>query len=144
MYYIPPVDEEKTAKKVNKLLSGYDRLRRLSGYQGRLVANYRYTPEKHVKNAGNYSEDLIEIREEAKAKVLEIENAIDLVEPELGKILEKKYIKHFKNTEIYIEYCYSESTFYRLLRKAQIQFAEAFKGGELLCFENENDRITWN
>ncbi|MCY3025893.1 DUF1492 domain-containing protein [Aerococcus sp. JJEM-2022a] len=131
----PEVDENKTIAKVNDLLGNYDRLKRMSLYDGHLTANYRYSLEKKTQSTSDGGVGkVIERRERGREIINEIDNAIELVEPEYRQILKAKYFSKRLDFDIYSSLSISSSGYYQKLRKAKLQFAEAYKAGELLCF----------
>ncbi|MCY3031361.1 ArpU family phage packaging/lysis transcriptional regulator [Aerococcus sp. Group 1] len=131
----PEVDENKTIRKVNDLLDNYDRLKRMSLYDGNLTANYRYSPEKKTQSSsGGGIGKVIDRRERGREIINEIDNAIELVDQEYQKLLKAKYFSKRLDFDIYSSLSISKSGYYKKLRRAKLQFAEAYKAGELLCF----------
>lgn len=122
------INEKETIKNTDDLLKEYECFKRLA---------YGANPQITINN-GTDRKTI-----DALTILNDINNAFDnLSNANLKEILTKKYIEryfHF-DYELYKRMNLSESTYYRRLKKAQIQFAEAFKGWNLVVF-NESEKI---
>lgn len=134
------IDREITKQNVDYLLSRYHNIRRLAGsYTPRITATYSLTPRSETGLTSDSTSKMVGLRSKALEQLKEIEDALKLVSAEARKRLYFKYLSEDGafDYEIYYDQNISKDTYYRQLEKAQLEFAEAYKGGELIAFEIE-------
>lgn len=129
------IDKSATKENVDKLLSLYRRLARMADEEfiPKMTATYSF----EVKASGGVSDSLgeaISRSVSAQQEIKKIVKALNKLNSYQRQLLFEKYIKRRQQTDImiYIGLNMSESTFYRELEKAQLEFAEAYDDGRLL------------
>ena len=129
------IDVQETKGKVDFLLKEYHSIRRLSGsYTPNITATFSITPRSETNRISNSTSDVFEKKEKYKTLLDDIHKAINCLESESRKLLYHRYLSEDErfDYELYTDMMISRNTFYRRLAKAQVHFAEAFKGGRLL------------
>lgn len=114
------INETETAKNADDLLKQYGRIKRLAHGGSR----------KFVLNGGSINAAIL-----LKA----IDEALEsLTNVKLKEILIKKYIESYSHYDyvLYRRMNISESTFYRRLKKAQVEFAEVLSVWDLIVFNS--------
>ena len=136
MELFPEIDKEATKEKANELLSNYRRLARIADeeYIPKVTASYSF----EITGSGGLSESPIEkaiVRKEFAAHTLKsIAKALNKINAYQRKLIYDKYMcrKEMTDIMIYMSNDMSESTYYRELGRAQLNFAEAYENGRLL------------
>lgn len=134
------IDREITKQNVDYLLSRYHNIRRLAGsYTPRITSTYSLTPRSNTGLTSDSTSDMVSLRFKAQKQLKEIEDAFDLVSIEARTRLYFKYLSEDRvyDYQIFMNQNISKTTYYKELGKAQLEFAEAYKGGELIAFEIE-------
>lgn len=136
---LPEIDKEKTKKNVDNLLSNYHRLKRLAGrpIDQNLTATYSFEPKADFFDPSSKIERGVIRKVNAGEIVDEIQSALNLLSVDSRKRLHQKYFQPYKqfDYEIYSNENISSSSYYRMLSKAQLEFAEAYQAGELIEFQ---------
>lgn len=129
------IDKSATKENVDELLNLYRRLARMADEEfiPKMTATYSF----EIKGSGGVSDSLgeaISRSVSAQQEINKIMKAVNKLNGYQRQLIFEKYIKRRQQTDImiYIGLNMSESTFYRELEKAQLEFAEAYDGGRLL------------
>lgn len=141
MDFLKEIDKQSTKNNAYKLLKQYRRFSRMAGeeYTPKLTPTYTLEPKtvRSYNSGSSQIEALVTRRVSAWNEMEAIMKAINrVIDPLVRQVLIEKYCKWQIRTdcEIYMELGYSESEFYRKLERGVIEFAEAYRGGELLVF----------
>jgi len=141
MDFLKEIDKQSTKNNAYKLLKQYRRFSRMAGeeYTPKLTPTYTLEPKtvRSYNSGSSQTEALVTRRVSAWNEMEAIMKAINrVIDPLVRQVLIEKYCKWQIRTdcEIYMELGYSESEFYRKLERGVIEFAEAYRGGELLVF----------
>ena len=141
MDFLKEIDKQSTKNNAYKLLKQYRRFSRMAGeeYTPKLTPTYTLEPKtvRSYNSGSSQTEALVTRRVSAWNEMEAIMKAINrVIDPLVRQVLIEKYCKWQIRTdcEIYMELGYSESAFYRMLERGVIEFAEAYRGGELLVF----------
>lgn len=141
MDFLKEIDKQSTKNNAYKLLKQYRRFSRMAGeeYTPKLTPTYTLEPKtvRSYNSGSSQTESLVTRRVSAWNEMEAIMKAINrVIDPLVRQVLIEKYCKWQIRTdcEIYMELGYSESEFYRKLERGVIEFAEAYRGGELLVF----------
>lgn len=141
MDFLKEIDKQSTKNNAYKLLKQYRRFSRMAGkeYTPKLIPTYTLEPKtvRSYNSGGSQTEALVTRRVAAWDEMQAITKAINrIIDPLVRQVLIEKYCKWQIRTdcEIYMELGYSESEFYRKLERGVIEFAETYRGGELLVF----------
>lgn len=140
--FLEELNEEITKNNVNNLLSQYQRIKRLAGNSSpNITSTYSVVPRSYTGETSNPTSDLVQLREKAQTQLKEIEVALKSISADARDRLYFKYISDDQkyDYEIYNNQNISKDTYYRELRKAQLEFAEAYKGGELMVFDYKRE-----
>lgn len=131
----PEIDEAKTKENVDRILSFYRTMTRIADeeYTPRITATYSL----ELKAPGGISDnvgDAVTKKVTAESELLKIAKAMNKLNAYYRQLLHGRYIdkKQLSDVMIYMDLGMSESTYYRLLGKAQLEFAEAYENGRLL------------
>lgn len=105
----------------------------------KLTPTYTLEPKtvRSYNSGSSQTEALVTRRVSAWNEMEAIMKAINrVIDPLVRQVLIEKYCKWQIKSDcaIYMELGYSESEFYRMLERGVIEFAEAYRGGELLVF----------
>lgn len=130
------IDKSATKESVDELLNLYRRLARMADEEfiPKMTATYSF----EIKGSGGGVSDslgeAISRSVSAQQEINKIMKAVNKLNSYQRQLIFEKYIKRRQQTDImiYIGLNMSESTFYRELEKAQLEFAEAYEGGVLL------------
>lgn len=136
--FLEQLNEDLTKDNVNRLLSNYHRIKRLAGNSSpSMTSTYSAVPRSFTGETSNPTSDLVQMREKAHIQLKEIETALKYLSEDARDRLYFKYISDDQkyDYEIYNHQNISKDTYYRELKKAQLEFAEAYKGGELIVFD---------
>lgn len=134
------VDESATVLAARRVLKNYTRIKSMAN-QNIEVSTSSISVTGHIKKQGSHSDivgNAAARKIAAENELAEIEKALNSISSEYYKALMAKYNKkdHESDISLYINLGLSESTFYRYIREGQIQFAENYKNGKLLVFED--------
>lgn len=135
------IDEEITRRNVNALLSKYHAVKRMAGsYNQKITASYSFEPKSYTGVTSDKVGDAVGRKMKAEEILHEIHEAINCLQQESRQYLYFKYIQESTqyDYQIYERLHIGKDTYYRRIKKAQLEFAEAFKGGELIAFEIES------
>lgn len=132
------IDKYFTKKNAYEVLSLYRRYARMAGmeYLPKVTATYSLEP-KSSGFTNKATEEIVTRRVAALDELEAIMRAINsIIDPYVRQIVIEKYCAwHVKSDkEIYLDLDYSESEFYRMLDRGALEFAEAYRGGELLVY----------
>lgn len=131
-----PLDEKQTKSNTRKILRMYRQLERQAGKRITLAGQKIDDTPK-----GQFQPDRLENkiirRLDAERECLEILKAVNLLEEREKQIIQLAYISatQYTNYKIGRELQYSERTIERFKSGALIQFAYAYKNGELLVWK---------
>ncbi|MDT2646332.1 ArpU family phage packaging/lysis transcriptional regulator [Enterococcus dongliensis] len=131
-----PLDEKQTKSNTRKILRMYRQLERQAGKRNTLAGQkINDMPKGQFKPDG--LENQIIRRLDAERECLEILKAVNLLEEREKQIIQLAYISatQYTNYKIGRELQYSERTIERFKSRALIQFAYAYKNGELLVWK---------
>lgn len=137
MLFDEEVNEEITKSNVNQLLSRYHNVKRLAGsYTPKITSTYSLTPRSETGLTSDSTGDKVNLRGKAKEQLKEILKAFEALSLESRTRIYLKYMaeESLYDYQIYGSQNISKDTYYRELSKAQLEFAEAYKGGELMEF----------
>ena len=135
------LDTKRTKQAAIKRLSNYRTVAKIAqtDYTSKVTATYSFEPRSFGGMVNKPLEDHV-CRKDAAQRLLEdMSYAINMISKvEYRRILLEKYCNKYEVSDkvLYMEMEYSESEYYRKLEKALISFAESFRGGELLVFED--------
>ena len=143
MPFFPEINEVKTKENARKILRGYPRWRRVANDRNgqRVTTIYSFTPRNPNFTNNSQVEKLAIRKVDAEIELDAIEQAVsNLHNPFYRRILFEKYLKstHEKDFSIYQNLAISESSYYDLLDKALIAFAEIYRNGEQVAISGEN------
>lgn len=130
------INEKQTVANVTAFLKEYATIKRLSGIIGTVTANYSFMPSSVPSSSDSSMFRILERREKAQNQIKAIHEALELLSEEGKELLRLKFTIEPKMTDESIAYRLgvSTGTYYRLLKKYKVQFAEAYEGGKLLAF----------
>lgn len=123
------IDEAEAITFAKSVLNNAERLRRIAGKQYGALHSVAQDGMPHAKGNGHELEGKL-IRQIDAAKELQgIQDAIDVCTHDSKILLNKRYMTDsLSNVQVYVELGYSETAYYRHVRKAYVEFAEAFRG----------------
>ena len=135
MPFFPDINETKTKENAKKILKGYPRWRRVANdTEGqRVTTTYSFMPRNPSSGRNSQVEKLAIRKVDAEMELDAIEQAVsELHDPYYRRIIYEKYmVWHRKKDEtIYNELAISESSYYEILDKALLAFAELYRNGE--------------
>lgn len=136
MFFEEP-NEAMTKENVNRLLNQFHRIKRLAGsYSPKVTTTYSLLPRSFTGETSDSTGDNIVRRERAQKELKEILDAFNTLTADSRTRLYYKYICEEKkyDYEIYNSQNISKDTYYRELAAAQIEFAEAYRSGELMAY----------
>lgn len=138
MFEFDNIDETATIAKAKKVLNSFRRLDRIAGSQYSLSSsgNWQEAKTSHTpRKTAKHEEHLLRVITVEQERDRIRRTAESLEEP-YRSILLLKFCEKFKSSNLVIcqKLGYSESTFYHKQKQALLQFAECYKGGELLTF----------
>lgn len=143
----PEIDNEKTKEKVHRLLSHYRSMARLADeeYTPKITATFSL----ELKGSGGKPSDqvgnAVSRKVTAEQELWKIGRAMNKLDAYTRQLLHDRYISKEKKSDIriYMDLSMSESTFYRELEKAQIEFAEAYDYGRLIVEKVQSEDHKW-
>ncbi|MFT8823240.1 ArpU family phage packaging/lysis transcriptional regulator [Liquorilactobacillus satsumensis] len=130
------INEDQTVRNARELLKKYRELTLIS------KSTYSLRSSRLSQSEANYSNtNLKEInkfvcrKNEAKALVSSIDEALDMIDEDNQKLLKKEFCDQYKSDyALYSDLNLSEAGYYKKLKKALLIFAEAF-GGSLVVWK---------
>lgn len=136
MGLFPKIDRGVTKLNVDRLLSEYRTMERLADeeYAPKITATYSLV----LKAPGDVSDNVsktVTRKVVAERELWKIGRALNKLNAYSRQLLHERYISKKKKSdiEIYTDLNVSETTFYKELSEAMIEFAEAYDGGRLLA-----------
>lgn len=144
MLFDEELNEEITKNNVNQLLSRYHNVKRLAGsYTPKITSTYSMTPRSYTGLTSDSTSDKVSLRAKAKEQLKEILEAFEALSLDSRRRIYLKYMtdESLYDYQIYNSQNISKDTYYRELSKAQLEFAEAYKGGELMVFDYKRKKI---
>ena len=135
MPFFPEINEAKTKENAKKILKGYPRWRRVANDKNgqKVTTTYSFMPRNPASDTTSQVEKLVIRKVDAEMELDAIEQAVsELHDPYHRRIIYEKYmVWHRKKDEtIYNELSISESSYYEILDKALLAFAELYRNGE--------------
>lgn len=134
------IDSEITKKNVDYLLNRYHSIKRLAGsYSPKTTTTYSLTPRSFTGMTSDSTGDTVNLKMKAQKQLREIEQAYKCLSADSKNRIYFKYMSedNLYDYQIYTNQNISKTTYYKELGIAQLEFAEAYRGGELLAFELE-------
>ena len=130
------IDEKATIKNVEKVLRLYRKLERMAGEEVSTKMIATYSSESR-RSSGGHSDAVgngVSRKVAAQQEIEKINKAIKNLSENHQEIIFEKYMKRASQTDImiYVSLCMSESTFYRELKKAKLEFAEVYEDRKLV------------
>ena len=135
MPFFPEINEAKTKENAKKILKGYPRWRRVAndknGQKG--TTTYSFMPRNPGSDTTSQVEKLAIRKVDAEMELDAIEQAVsNLHDPLYRRILFEKYLQWNckKDETIAMDLSLSESSYYDILDKSLMAFAELYRNGE--------------
>ena len=135
MPFFPDVNEIKTKENAKRILRGYPRWRRVANDKDgqRVTTTYSFMPRNPSSGKDSQVEKLAIRKVDAELELDAIEQAISgLHDPLYRRILFEKYLQWDckKDETIAMGLSLSESSYYDILDKSLMAFAELYRNGE--------------
>lgn len=135
MPFFPDINEAKTKENAKKILKGYPRWRRVANdTEGqRVTTTYSFMPRSQSFSRNSQVEKLAIQKVDAELELDAIEQAVSgLHDPLYRRILFEKYLQWDckKDEAILMDLSLSESSYYDILDRALMAFAELYRNGE--------------
>lgn len=135
MPFFPEVNEIKTKENAKKILRGYPRWRRVANDRDgqRVTTTYSFMPRNPSSGRDSQVEKLAIRKVDAEIELDAIEQAVSrLHDPLYRRILFEKYLQWNckKDETIAMDLSLSESSYYDILDKSLMAFAELYRNGE--------------
>lgn len=135
--HVGEVLKNKTKENADNTLKNYRVLLRIAGeeYSPKVTTTYSLEPKSAQSSPSRQTEQMVIRRVSAQQELELMASAINrLSDLNLSQILIERYcrVRFRQDKAIYPSLGYSESEYYRLLDRALLEFAEAYKAGELL------------
>lgn len=137
------VHEEITKSNVNNLLSRYHNIKRLAGsYTPKITSTYSLTPRSDTGQTSDSTSDTVSRKGMAQDILKEIDRAFKCLSLDSRNRIYLKYMTEdtLYDYQIYNSQNISKDTYYRELSRAQLEFAEAYNGGELMVFDYKREK----
>lgn len=135
MGLFPKIDRGLTKINVDRLLSEYRTMTRLADeeYTPKITATYSLDLKAPGGISDNVSKAVVR-KVVAEQELWKIGRAMNKLDAYSRQLLHYRYISRSKKSDIqiYTELNLSETTFYKELSEAMIEFAEAYDGGRLI------------
>lgn len=145
----PEIDKDKTKENVHRLLSHYRSMVRLADeeYTPKVTATFSLELKSPGGSGGNSDTvgRMVARKVTAESELWKIGRAMNKLDAYSRQLLHDRYISRRKKSDIniYMDLAMSESTFYRELEKAQLEFAEAYDYGRLLVEREKLSDHKW-
>lgn len=138
--FLPEIDIKATKANAKRKLREYPRWKRLANDSNgqHITASYSFEPRQKNLAPNRAVERLAINKVDAENELEAIEQAVTgISEQELREIICKKYLSPYKITdkEIYNDMLCSETYLYNRVQEAVINFAELYRAGELVIWE---------
>lgn len=135
MPFFPDINEIKTKENAKRILKGYPRWRRVANDTDgqRVTTTYSFMPRNPSSGRDSQVEKLAIRKVDAEIELDAIEQAVSrLHDPLYRRILFEKYLKWNckKDETIAMDLSLSESSYYDILDKSLMAFAELYRNGE--------------
>lgn len=132
------IDKKATKENVVKLLKLYRRLVRMADeeFLPKMTATYSFEPKGTGGGISDPLGESISNKVAAQEEINRIVKAINKLSSQNRKLLYMKYMKRnvLSDIYIYVDLSMSESTYYRELDRAYIEFSEAYDDGKLMSY----------
>lgn len=135
MPFFPEINEAKTKENAKKILKGYPRWRRVANDKNgqKVTTTYSFMPRNPGSDTTGQVEKLAIRKVDAEMELDAIEQAVsNLHDPLYRRILFEKYLQWNckKDETIAMDLSLSESSYYDILDKSLMAFAELYRNGE--------------
>ncbi|OFO01872.1 ArpU family phage packaging/lysis transcriptional regulator [Streptococcus sp. HMSC070B10] len=135
MPFFPDINEIKTKENAKKILKGYPRWRRVANDKNgqKVTTTYSFMPRNPGSDTTSQVEKLAIRKVDAEMELDAIEQAVSgLHDPLYRRILFEKYLQWSckKDETIATDLSLSESSYYDILDKSLMAFAELYRNGE--------------
>ena len=135
MPFVPEINEAKTKENAKKILKGYPRWRRVANDKNgqKVTTTYSFMPRNPGSDTTSQVEKLAIRKVDAEMELDAIEQAVsNLHDPLYRRILFEKYLQWNckKDETIAMDLSLSESSYYDILDKSLMAFAELYRNGE--------------
>lgn len=135
MPFFPDINEIKTKENAKRILKGYPRWRRVANDTDgqRVTTTYSFMPRNPSSVRDSQVEKLAIRKVDAEIELDAIEQAVSrLHDPLYRRILFEKYLQWNckKDETIAMDLSLSESSYYDILDKSLMAFAEIYRNGE--------------
>nr|DAJ23458.1 MAG TPA: transcriptional regulator [Caudoviricetes sp.]DAK32875.1 MAG TPA: transcriptional regulator [Caudoviricetes sp.] len=135
MPFFPEINEAKTKENAKKILKGYPRWRRVANDKNgqKVTTTYSFMPRNPGSDTTSQVEKLAIRKVDAEMELDAIEQAVsNLHDPLYRRILFEKYLQWNckKDETIAMDLSLSESSYYDILDKSLMAFAELYRNGE--------------
>ena len=135
MPFFPDINEIKTKENAKRILKGYPRWRRVANDTDgqRVTTTYSFMPRNPSSGRDSQVEKLAIRKVDAEIELDAIEQAVSrLHDPLYRRILFEKYLQWNckKDETIATDLSLSESSYYDILDKSLMAFAELYRNGE--------------
>ena len=136
------IKKSQTLAGARRKLSHYRRLRHIAGeeYSPKVTATYSFEPKAPFGSPNRATEDMVTRKVAAWQELEHIEKAINaILDSYVRHVIYEKYCARYRKSDIaiYLDLGYSESEFYRLVERGQLEFAENYRNGKLLVFQED-------
>ena len=136
MALLPEIDQKKTRTNVKALLTNYRSFVRLASeeYIPKVTATYSFELKSFTGQVSRATENAVVRKVTAEQELLKISKAMNKLNAYDRQMIYDKYMdkRELSDTDIYLNYNMSSSSFYDQLDKVLIKFGEAYDGGSLL------------
>ena len=135
MPFFPEINEVKTKENAKKILKGYPRWRRVANDKNgqKVTTTYSFMPRNPGSDTTSQVEKIAIRKVDAEIELDAIEQAVSgLHDPLYRRILFEKYLQWNckKDETIAMDLSLSESSYYDILDKSLMAFAELYRNGE--------------
>ena len=135
MPFFPEINEVKTKENAKKILKSYPRWRRVANDKNgqKVTTTYSFMPRNPGSDTTSQVEKLAIRKVDAEIELDAIEQAVSgLHDPLYRRILFEKYLQWNckKDETIAMDLSLSESSYYDILDKSLMAFAELYRNGE--------------
>lgn len=130
----PEIDKERTIQNVDQLLKKYHTFRRLSGQPVPQKLSSVISEEPRASGGRYTTEDRIIDKIEYEQIYEDINDALRMLSANSQNLIWCKYLSDNRQPDYvyYSKMCISHTTYYDWLNKARMEFAEAYRSGELI------------
>ena len=136
MALFPEIDEKATRPQVKEYLSEYRSFVRLASeeYIPKVTATYSFELKSFTGTVSRATENAVVRKVTAERELQKIVKAMNKLNAYDRQMIHDKYMdkRELSDTDIYLNYNMSSSSFYDKLDDVLIKFAEAYDGGRLI------------